>query len=36
MTETTCNHCEYEWNYTGDMDMTTCPNCQRKTEVGDE
>lgn len=26
-----CVNCEYEWEYTGDMEQATCPNCQRKT-----
>jgi hypothetical protein len=30
---TTCDHCEYEWEYSGDMDMATCPSCQRKTKA---
>lgn len=29
-----CEHCEYEWEYSGDMQMATCPSCMRKTSVG--
>jgi Zn finger protein HypA/HybF involved in hydrogenase expression len=30
-----CDHCEYEWEYGGEMIKATCPSCQRKTEVAD-
>ena len=26
-----CDHCGYEWDYTGDLEMATCPSCNRKT-----
>ena len=29
-----CEYCGYEWDYDGNLQMTTCPSCQRKTEVG--
>lgn len=32
--ETECDNCDYEWNYTGKLENTTCPNCNRKTTVG--
>lgn len=32
---TTCDNCEYEWEYSGNLQMTTCPSCQRKTSVDD-
>lgn len=31
-----CRHCEYEWEYSGDLPSATCPSCTRKTEVPDE
>lgn len=33
---TKCNQCGYEWEYSGDLQMTTCPSCQRKTEVDED
>jgi DNA-directed RNA polymerase subunit RPC12/RpoP len=30
-----CNHCEYEWEYSGKLDRATCPNCGGKTRVED-
>jgi len=33
MPDITCPHCEYEWEYSGDLGMATCPNCQRKVSV---
>ena len=32
-TSVTCTHCDYEWVYSGDLQMVTCPSCQRKTPV---
>lgn len=32
---TECDNCGYEWEYGGSLMQTTCPNCQRKTEVAD-
>lgn len=32
-TETECHKCGYEWNYSGDAQMATCPHCYGKTEV---
>lgn len=31
-----CQHCDYEWEYSGEMQMATCPSCQRKTPVEPE
>jgi len=25
-----CQHCDYEWNYFGEMLRATCPNCGYK------
>jgi len=30
---TECHHCEYRWEYTGDRDRATCPNCGNKTPI---
>lgn len=35
-TAVTCRHCEYVWDYSGEMQMATCPSCQRKTPVDPE
>lgn len=29
---TTCEHCGYQWKYTGDKDRATCPDCGSKTD----
>lgn len=31
-----CNYCEYEWTYSGSLDLATCPNCNAKTAVPTE
>ena len=31
----TCPHCGYEWEYTGKLQLATCPSCGRKTPVED-
>jgi predicted Zn-ribbon and HTH transcriptional regulator len=36
MTEVKCEHCGYEWEYSGDMKFATCPSCRTKTPVEDE
>lgn len=28
---TECGHCGYQWHYSGEMSVVTCPNCTRKT-----
>jgi len=28
-----CENCGYEWEYKGELEHTTCPNCNRKTRV---
>jgi hypothetical protein len=28
-----CHLCSFEWDYSGDRAMATCPNCMRKTPV---
>lgn len=35
MTHIECTHCGHEWDYSGSMQMATCPSCQRKTPVND-
>jgi len=30
---TECEHCGYQWDYTGELEKTTCPSCQQKTPV---
>ena len=32
--EVTCEHCGYEWTYTGEMWTATCPRCGQKTNSG--
>jgi hypothetical protein len=32
---TECEYCGYQWEYGGEMQMATCPSCQRKTPVED-
>lgn len=32
---TECNHCGYEWTYSGELPQATCPACARKTAVGE-
>lgn len=38
MTRVECDKddCGYEWEYSGEMQMATCPSCQRKTLVNDD
>lgn len=36
MTEVECHHCEYEWEYGGEMERATCPSCGRKTGIDDK
>jgi len=33
---TVCHRCDYEWTYSGDMTMATCPSCSSKTPVESE
>lgn len=28
-----CEKCSYEWDYSGCLEHTTCPNCNRKTKT---
>jgi len=28
-----CGHCGYAWFYTGDRDVTSCPNCGWRVRV---
>jgi len=28
-----CKHCNYEWNYGGELGNATCPSCLKKTKV---
>ena len=28
-----CTNCGYDWEYKGQLDYTTCPNCQKKTKT---
>jgi len=28
-----CENCGYRWDYKGQLEHTTCPNCNRKTRV---
>lgn len=28
-----CNHCGYQWFYTGDKQMTSCPRCSWRKRV---
>lgn len=30
---TRCRECGYEWEYSGSLELATCPSCQRKTPV---
>lgn len=32
--ETICHSCGYKWNYTGNKNNASCPNCQTKTPIG--
>lgn len=36
MTQVKCHKCNFQWNYKGDRDYATCPNCRLKTEVKKE
>lgn len=36
MREVTCNNCGYEWDYSGDLLLATCPSCGLKTDVDDD
>ena len=36
MPEVECHNCDYEWDYSGDMEKATCPSCNVKTEVDPE
>lgn len=33
MTEITCNHCGYTWDYTGISIYAQCPRCQRSNSL---
>ena len=35
-TSVTCTHCGYEWQYSGNLKMATCPSCSGKTPVESE
>jgi len=28
-----CHDCDYEWNYTGELQQATCPNCGAKNKL---
>lgn len=34
-TEAECHNCDNTWTYTGDKDVTTCPNCGLRTNPND-
>ena len=36
MAQVECHLCGYEWNYSGNMRMATCPSCGRKTPVSED
>lgn len=31
--EIVCEHCYYNWEYSGNLDRATCPNCGKKTSA---
>lgn len=33
MTEVTCKHCSYTWEYTGMSIYAQCPRCQRNNSL---
>jgi len=33
---TECDKCGYEWDYSGDLLLATCPSCGLKTDVDDD
>jgi len=33
---TECIHCGYEWTYSGELEKSTCPSCQRKTPTDED
>ena len=33
MTEVQCHKCGYEWDYGGDLERSTCPNCKSTVKV---
>lgn len=33
---TTCVHCDYTWEYGGELEKATCPSCNLKTPVEKE
>jgi DNA-directed RNA polymerase subunit RPC12/RpoP len=33
---TECNKCGYEWDYTGKLNMATCPSCGYKTTTAED
>lgn len=33
MTKVECHNCNYEWDYSGDLQLATCPSCNLKTGV---
>lgn len=35
MSNTQCHNCEYQWKYSGELNMSTCPSCGLKTETND-
>lgn len=35
-TELECTHCGYEWTYSGQLALATCPSCNGKTPVESE
>lgn len=36
MTEITCDHCGYTWDYTGISIYAQCPRCQRSNSLRGE
>jgi len=35
MTHVICSHCDYGWEYGGELLYATCPCCRTKTAVDD-
>jgi len=33
--KTKCENCGYKWEYKGELEHATCPNCNRKTRVAE-
>lgn len=36
MTHLNCPHCGYDWTYSGELQLATCPSCGGKVDTTEE